>query len=244
MRLGLIAIMTTIAGSAMAETADWSYAVTPYIWVPGTSTSVGTAAGTITIEGDGGDTLSKLEMAFMGTFEARNGRWGLIADLIYADFDENKATPLGLLYGSANVSTKIAALSGYAAYRVYEDAQVKADLMGGFRAYSAKVDLNLSPGTLPGATISSDKVWVDPLIGGRLGMQFSPNWSADVAMDVGGFDPGQDFTWQAVGTVNYAFNDRWAMRAGWRYMDIETTIDGRDVGIELNGPIIGFQYNF
>lgn len=244
MRIGLIAILAATAGPAAAQSPEWTYSVTPYVWVPGVTTSINTRRGTITAESDGSDALSDLDFAFMGAFEARNGRWGFIGDLLYADLSKSENTPLGALYDSAKISTKMTALSGYVAYRVYEDAQFKADVLGGFRAYSAELDLALRPGVLPGRSTQLDKTWMNLLVGGRVGMRFSDQWSADLAMDVGGFDPGDNFTWQAIATVNYEFNERWAMRAGWRYLDIEKTIDGRDVGVELSGPIIGFEYKF
>jgi hypothetical protein len=75
----------------------------------------------------------------MGAFEARKDRWGLIADLFYADLSQGRATPLGLLFSRARIATEAKALSGYAAYRILEDARISVDLMAGRRANSGRV---------------------------------------------------------------------------------------------------------
>jgi hypothetical protein len=87
-----------LAGPAAAQTSGWSFAVSPYAWVPGISTAVDTAWGTVEVDKSSSDVLSKLDVAFMGAFEARKGRWGLIADLFYANLSQSRATPLGLLF--------------------------------------------------------------------------------------------------------------------------------------------------
>lgn len=244
MRIGLIAMMIAGASPAAAQNSDWTFTVTPYVWLPGTDTSVDTRFGTVTSKNGSSDVLSDLDFAFMGAFEARRDRWGFIGDLLYTDLSSSTASPLGIFYGGADVDVRISALTGYVAYRVYEDAKVAADVLGGFRAFSAKLDVTLEPGRRPGGSESFDESWVDGVIGGRVGLRFSEKWSAAVAMDVGGFDQGNDFTWQALATVNYAINPRWAVRGGWRYMDIEKEIDGRDVAVELNGPVFGVEYKF
>lgn len=180
----------------------------------------------------------------MGTFEARNGRWGLIADLLYSDFSKDIETPLGLLYSSGTVATEISALSGYVAYRVYESAGVDADVLGGFRAYSAGIDLTLRPGVLPGRDDSFDESWIDLLVGGRVGARFDERWSGALAVDVGGFDRHQDFTWQALATLNYDINPHWTVRGGWRHLVIEKEFDAVDVDVKLSGPVLGVQYKF
>lgn len=244
MRTGLIALLVAAAGPAAAQVSDWTFTVTPYVWVPGTTSSVETRFGTVTAESSGSDALSDLDFAFMGTVEARRDRWGLIADLLYADFSSSSDTPLGLLFDGADVGTKVSAFSGYVAYRVYEDATVAADVLGGFRAFSTELDLTLEPGALAGRRISLDESWIDGVIGGRVGLRFSDRWSGSMAVDVGGFDRGEDFTWQTLATVNYDINPRWAVRAGWRYLDIEKEIAGRDIDIELSGPVFGVEYRF
>jgi hypothetical protein len=59
--------------------------------VPGITAAVDTAWGTVGVDKSSSDLLSRLDIAFMGAFEARNGRWGLIADLFYANLSPFRA---------------------------------------------------------------------------------------------------------------------------------------------------------
>ena len=45
--------------------------LSPYLWVSGIASSVETASGRLDVDKSGGDILSTLDLAFMGTFEAR-----------------------------------------------------------------------------------------------------------------------------------------------------------------------------
>jgi hypothetical protein len=65
--------------------------LSPYAWVPGITAAVDTAWGTVGVDKSSSDLLSRLDIAFMGAFEARNGRWGLIADLFYANLSPFRA---------------------------------------------------------------------------------------------------------------------------------------------------------
>ncbi len=86
----------------------------------------------------------------MGAFEARNGRWSLIADLFYANISQSRPTPLGVLFSQVEIETEAKLLSGYAGYRVFEGGQIAVDLMAGFRVNSVDLDVSLAPDLLQG----------------------------------------------------------------------------------------------
>ncbi len=210
----LVAIAAALPVASVAQETDWTFTLTPYVWIPGVTTAFGTERGSFTADRSGGDALSDLDFAFMGTFEARRGKWGMVVDLIYADLSAKEDTPFGVLFDGATVETRVATLSGYVAYRVYEDAAVAADLLGGVRGYSVELDLSLDAGRLPGEGTRLSEDWLNPLIGGRVGFRFNDRWTVVVAADVGGFEGGADSTWQALATVGYHLDDHWAVRAG------------------------------
>jgi hypothetical protein len=241
----LIACMAVVcAGHASAQDTGWSFALSPYAWAPGITSSIGTRWGTVEVDKSSSDVLSKLDFAFMGAFEARNGRWGLIADLFYADLSQSRATPLGLLFSRAQVETEAKALSAYAAYRIHEDDRTSVDLLAGLRVNALDIDLSLSPGLLQGQRIGVSETWVDPLVGGRLRFAITDHWFATAFADVGGFDVGSDFTWQVFASLGYQFDGRWSVQGGWRHFVIDKEIDGRDVDTDFNGPLLGFTVRF
>ena len=237
-------VLIAAPAAAAAEDPGWTFAVSPYAWIPGITASVGTAWGTVGVEKSGSDVLSNLDFAFMGAFEARNGRWGLIADLFYADISQSRATPLGLLFSRARIETEAKALSGYAAYRVEQNERIAIDLMAGFRINSVDLDLSLSPGLLPAQRLGLSETWVDPLIGGRARVAIADRWFATAFADVGGFGAASDLTWQVLATLGYRFDERWSVEGGWRYVSIEKEIEGRDVETDFSGPLLGLTARF
>ncbi len=230
------------AHGAAAQDADWTYSATLYGWLPGMTTSVETAAGTIESESSASDSLSSLDMVFMGTFAAQRDRWGFVADLLYLDLSNDKDTPLGL-FGEASVGVSATAFSGYALYRVTTDPALAFDIGAGFRAFDLDVDLALSPGVAAGLSQSVGGSWVDPLIAARVAVPLNEEWSLTGFADWGG-SGGDDETWQVFGSVKYAFNENWSTQVGYRYMEISKELSGRDVKVDLSGPVIGLSYRF
>lgn len=112
MKATVACLAVALATPALAQGSDWSFALSPYVWVPGITTSVETARGTVEADMSRSDVLSKLDFAFMGAFEARQGRWGLIADLFYANLSQSHSTSLGVLFSRAKIETEAKALSG------------------------------------------------------------------------------------------------------------------------------------
>ncbi len=241
----LLAILMALpAAPVSAQDSAWSFAVSPYLWAAGIESSVETPLGTVGVDLSSSDVLSNLDFAFMGTFEARNGRWGLIADTFYADLSHSRATPLGVLFTQGRIDTTAKALSAYAAYRVSDSERLAVDLMGGLRVSALDVDLSLSPGALPGQSIGVSETWVDPVIGGRARVAIGGNWFATAFADVGGFGGDSDSTWQVFASIGYQFDERWSFQGGWRYFSAEKEIDGVDVETEFDGPLIGLTLRF
>lgn len=237
-----ICLAVALATPALAQDSGWSFALSPYAWTPGLTSSVETAWGTVEVDKSIGDVLSDLDLAFMGAFEARNGRWSLIADLFYADLSESRATPLGVLFSQVRIETDVRALSGYVAYRVHENDLVAVDLMAGFRVNSVDLNVSLSPGLLQGQRFGASETWVDPLIGGRVRLAIADQWFATALVDVG--SGGSDLTWLAFASLGYQIDERWSIQGGWRHVSIDKSIDGRDVEIDLSGPLLGFTVRF
>jgi opacity protein-like surface antigen len=241
-RLPLIALSLLAAGSASAQDADWSYKATLYGWLPGLTTTLDTRFGTVESETSASDALSNLDMAFMGSLAAQNGRWGVVGDLLYTDLSASQDTPFAL-YGEGSVGVKMTAFSGYALYRVSTDPNVLFDIGAGFRAFDVDIDVSLSPGILPGASQSIDGSWAEPLIAARLAVPLNEDWFLMGFADWGGTGSG-DETWQVYAGVGYAFADNWSTQFGYRYMDISRELDGRDVSLGMSGLVLALSYEF
>jgi hypothetical protein len=185
-------------------------------------------------------------MAFMGAFQMRRGKWGLVGDLLYTDLSNSQDTPVGLVFSDSEVKMKLAALSAYATYRVYETEAAAIDIGGGFRLFGMDIDtsLNSASNAVQDRNISESVSWVDPLVAARVIAPLGDKWFVTAYADAGGFITQSSSTWQAVGTFGYRFSERWSAQFGYRYMNLEKEVSGEDVTVDLYGPIIGASISF
>lgn len=236
---------TIWAGAAAAQDAPpgWSFDATLYAWLPALSSSLDTEFGTLDGDLSSSDAVSDLNFAFMGAVEARNGRWGLIGDLIYSDISTDSSTPRGLLYSKGVADSEMTVFSGYAAYRLHEDDKVAFDVAAGLRAFWVDLDFKLKGNLLETRRFGDSQNWVVPVVAARTLVKFSDKWTGGLFADLGGIS-SDETTWQALATVRYAINDDWSVVAAYRYMDISYQIGDDDASIELYGPAIGVTYRF
>jgi opacity protein-like surface antigen len=227
------------ASPAFAQNQDWTYSVSGYLWANDTTVTADTPFGQVSSELSFSDAIEDLEFAFMGAVEARNGHWGIIGDLLYFKLSAD-GTPPGPVFSSAEATTQISVVSGYAVYRVYEDPSVSFDLGGGFRAVWGEVDANLIGATTVNLNESND--WVDPVLAARLRMKFNEDWFGTLWLDAGGTN--DTTSWQALATVGYNINDAWSVQAGYRHLEVEWDNPNGNTSLEFSGPIIGVNYRF
>jgi hypothetical protein len=244
MKVAAIAAAGILAmGPAAAQDSEWTFQGSLYAWIPGISTAVESRFGTIESEASGSNALDSLEAAFMGTFEARRGRLSLIGDLLYTKLGSDQPSPFGRRFKEASVETEVSAFTGYALYRTYESEHVLLDLGGGFRAFGLNIDTTLeSADSRPDESNDLSTSWVVPVVAGRVILPFTEHWFATALVDGGSYNDSQ--TWQAFASVGYRFNQNWSAQAGYRYMNIEKTISGQEVTVDLDGPLLGFSYHF
>lgn len=78
--IGLVTLLA--ARGAAAQDAPRTCSATFHGRFSGMTTSVETSVGTIESETSARDSPSDLDMAFMSTLGAQNGRWGFVGDLL------------------------------------------------------------------------------------------------------------------------------------------------------------------
>jgi hypothetical protein len=238
----LAAGLTVTGGAAAAQDDGWQFSISPYLWVPSLSNELETPFGDVEADLSRSDVLKDLDMALMGVFDARRGPLLLALDLIYSDLSTERDTPFGARFEEAQVDMKVTALTGYAGWRLHEDAAVSAYLLGGLRHFRLDAGLTLTPGTLEQREFDYDDNWTVPVVGARTVVRFEQEWFATFTADLGSWDG--DFTWQGVATVGRRLGENWSVQGGWRYMEFDRSVDGADLKVELNGPILGATYRF
>ena len=237
----LVAAAASLPGAAVAE--EWRYNATLYGWLTSLSATVGTPLGTVEVEQSFSDVFDQLDYAVFGTFEARRGTWGLIGDLAHANLSRTESFLPTAPFGAARIDTRLTALSGYAVYRIVETGTVGVDVGAGLRYYDLSLRMGL---TGPSLDIRRTDSWADPIIGARAVWDIGDGWRGAIALDAGGFGIGNasDLSWQAVAELEYGFSDRWSVLFGYRHLSIDRPIDGREMKLELSGPLIGVRARF
>jgi hypothetical protein len=267
--LALGAALAVPAAAAQDLTAgDWKFRAQIYGWFPTLASETtfpppATGGGTTSL--DAGDYLDALRFVFMGTFEARKGKLGLLTDYIYLNFDAEKggtrdlsfSGPLGVVsipadaYAGVNLELRGWAWGLAGTYALVEKPNYDMQLVGGLRYL--KIDTTVdwafqgNVGALPqfarsGASTVKDDVW-DAIIGAKGVMRFGEGgkWFAPYYVDVG---TGQsDLTWQAMGGIGYSFS--WGELLGaYRHLDYKFGQDTGMQSISFSGPAVavGFRW--
>lgn len=238
----IAALLALTAGPAVAQDSGWTYDLSAYLWVNDTGVTADTPRGEASAELSFSDALDALDFAFMGTVEARNGRWGLIGDLLYFDLSAEGDTPRGALFSKVKAESTTTVLSSYVAYRAYEDARLAFDIGAGFRAFWMSMETTFVGAGLPSETFDHDRDWIDPIVAARLRMAFNDAWFGSLTLDAGGTDDTS--TWQALATVGYRLNESWTLQGGYRYLEAKWDTDFGESSLDFSGPILGATYRF
>ncbi len=76
----------------------WQYSALLYVWLPDIGGKTTFPAGTgSSISVDASQIIDSLKFTFMGTFEARKGRWGIFTDVVYLDVGASKSQTRDLI---------------------------------------------------------------------------------------------------------------------------------------------------
>jgi hypothetical protein len=224
---GALLPTSAAAQSAQAgwESGKWQFSAIIYLYLPSIGGKmafpVDTGGSSINVDTD--TIIDNLKFAFMGTFDAHNGRWGMFTDVLYLDVGGSKSQTRDFSIGtiglpasttadlSLDIKGTIWTLAGE--YRVVSDPALKMDVLAGARLFDVEPTLgwsitgDLGPISAPsrsGSKEISDSVW-DGIVGVKGRYAFGENraWFVPFYLDVG---TGQsDLTWQGAAGLGYAF---------------------------------------
>jgi hypothetical protein len=258
------ALLTTLLAAAAPLTAQaqasdaWKFEVSLYGWFPAISgtTSFPPNGNGPSVDVSMGDVIDALKFAFMGTFEARSGQWGVWTDLVYSDFGASHGTTLTVrppnqpavpVKADAQLDIKswIWTLAGL--YGLKSDADGTMDLLFGARLLDMTNQLEWSlagPGPItPSGTKEVSSSYWDAVVGlkGRALLGADRKWFIPYYADIG---TGQSkLTWQVNAGVGYQF-DWGAVQATWRYLSYDFDNSSKVQSLNFNGPTIGVAFRF
>lgn len=111
----------------------WSFTLEPYLWTMGAAGQVGVKGLPPTqIDYNARTILQHLDWGVMAKGEVRKGRWGLLADGLFAQLSAS-ANPPAQLYSNSHVTLQQGMASLALAYRIIDDRRGFLDVYAGAR---------------------------------------------------------------------------------------------------------------
>jgi hypothetical protein len=261
-----MAIAATLAAPAVASAQAgnaWQFGVALYGYFPTISgnSNFPSSGNTPSVSIDVDRILDNLEFVFMGSFEARKGRWGGFTDVVYMSVGNDRSDSRDIAIGgigipgtaSADVSYDLKGLIWTIAgeYNVHATREASVDVFAGARLADLEQDIgwnvngNLGSIPLPGRSGTSNvsrSNW-DGIVGvkGRLRFGGDLRWFVPYYLDVGTGE--SDLTWQAQAGIGYAWN--WGeVVLGYRYIDYDLGSGRPFSDLTLDGPQIGVAFRW
>jgi hypothetical protein len=259
--LFVAAALLPAASHAQGSADAWQWRASIYGWLPsiGGSTSFPTGGGS-SIDVDSDAVIDALEMVFMGSLEARKGRWGAFTDVVYVDLGASKSGSRDFRVGraglpagvsvDANLDIEAWAWTLAGMYTISDTPQNSTHLLFGARMLSVEQQFdwtfngNIASLGLPGRSGSRgvDETNWDAIVGlkGSVALSADRRWVLPYYVDVGTGD--SDLTWQAMAGIGYAF-DWGTVTVAWRYLDYQFN-DSPIEEMNLNGGLVGLTFRW
>jgi hypothetical protein len=257
--LGMMPLVSQAQGAA----DSWQWRASIYGWFPTIdgSTRFPSGGSGPTIDIDASNVLDALKFTFMGTLDARKGRWGLFTDVLYLDVGSTKSASRDFTVGQAGAPADVTLNASYdlkswvwtvaGEYVLSSTPQNTTGLLFGARMVNLKQTLDWSfngdIGSL-GLQGRSGRIEIeatnwDAIVGlkGVATLSADRRWVIPYYVDIG---TGQSkFTWQALAGVGYSF-DWGTTTLAWRYLDYEFGSDAPMKNITFSGPFVGVTFQW
>lgn len=238
--LSSLATLVNAADSAPEPPAesDWVFTAAPYAWLAGMNGSVASFGAPETdIDFSFSDVLKNLDVGLMGAGEARNGRFLIASDVMWAKLSGDRDLPLG---GNVELTAETLTVTGLGGYSLVYGDGGNLDVVAGARLWSVSNTLDFS--TI--GSFDDSATWVDPVVGLKGRANISPNFFVTGWALTGGYGVSSKFMWDAMASVGYEFNDTFSMTAGYRGLGVDYRNDGFVYDVVQSGPILGFVFKF
>lgn len=250
---------TSLAPAAPDEVR---FSITPYMFLPVTTTGTSTVAGgSADVDLDLGDIFGALRFSGSLRAELWRGDLGLILDGYYVNLNTTSRFRLpGPLAGSAqvDVTTKQSWVTAMGAYRFAQGTmddgmRFGVDGYAGLRWNSLRqeVDASVDIGPGPGIqrSLGGTETWWEPVIGLRGAVQVAPELSLGARAELGGFGVnGSDLQWNVLAGADYAPWENASLKLGWQFYGIDFSTNRADgkfaYDVFQTGPYLGATFRF
>ncbi|MEN9864277.1 MAG: hypothetical protein RLZZ601_2041 [Pseudomonadota bacterium] len=196
---------------------EWTFDLTPYLWAPGISSTLGYNGRYIkTADLGANNVIGNLKSGGMIAGEVRYGRWGIMADLVSATLQKTGSIPVtpqpGVQVHTAEKGTLQSTIfTGSVTYNLFNNKDTNVDALVGGRWIGITSTLNLMVDGVPRPLSDSKSMsTVDPIVGlkGRFRIADS-TWYIPFYGDIGSGGGTTNVTWQGVLGVGKTI-EKWA----------------------------------
>ena len=238
-------------------TEDTVFQISLALWAPGIDGTIGVAGLNVDVSETFIDIMQESSslFGFGGSASFRQDKFGGYLNGWWCSikFDENTA------FGTVSADNQMGLVGFGASYEVGRWAvertaegdlparDMTLDAYVGARYSSVEIELDLP--VLPNVTRS--RSWIDPLIGARLMVPISQDWSVGLQGDIGGFGAASDLIWSAAGVLSWDFHIKnMPSSLQFGYMAIAddysagSGIDQFEWDVILHGLLINWQIRF
>ncbi|MDP5216813.1 hypothetical protein Q5Y75_06245 [Ruegeria sp. 2205SS24-7] len=228
-------VLAAVSLGSAAHAERWDYRVTPYIWGPDLETSLNIGPnppvnGSTSI-------FDILDGAFLIAGEARKGRWSIGGEFNYLNLGDDVAVAGFDNFASWDLKGTMATLG--AAYAFYDYGNTRIEALAAVRNWDLDIET-----TVAGRTASADVNWTDPLIGARYSQRINDRLRVTGMANIGGFDVGSHFQWEALAELNWAWTDRVDLAGGYRHLKVDFERGSDVVDLTLTGPYVAVAFKF
>lgn len=235
----------------------WGFNLTNYVWLSGVNGKFSVGSNTRPVNANFIDIVDKsrrFPLAFAGRFEAHYDQFAFYVDGNYMNiklkprFDnlsEGINTEMGIMDYGLMYRIFGASPSEIRQYQGKKRPNV-LDVYAGARTIWMGSDISVTgPLGLVERTPTMNTSFTSPIIGGRVGVDLTPDWFVLVDGNIGGFGAQSvELTSNLLGVVGYrtsAFDVPVSIEAGYKALYYKVDKNGpTSTNVMLNGPFIGF----
>lgn len=250
--LALIALTGSVhAGTDTAKTpmttapasSDWWFRVAAYGWVTAMDGDIGVGPITAPVDISMSDTLSSLDMTYMGIVDVGYGKWSLAVDVTYAKLSQDLDGG-GHLFDSFRFQQKQWMLTPIVAYNAVATDKYHMDVFAGARITILEVELTGRVEHGGEISSSNDTNWTDPIFGIRGQADLTDKIFFRYYGDIGGFGVSSDLTWQVFAGLGLKVTDHVNVAAGYRALGLDYSKDNLSIDTVTHGPVLGLEVRF
>jgi hypothetical protein len=246
--VGLAILGATQAGAqgTPGRLADWSFEISPYLWMAGLDGTIQPVAGGPTFQSSlsFGDILENLDAGFFISGSARRDRFVILGDLYYISASDTVRTPRLAPITSIRGEAEILQGTLAAGWRAVDRPTYSLDLLAGVRAGENRIEVQARAGDTTVRQVRDDITYAAPILGVRGRVALSDRVSVTGYGDFGGGTSSVDSTWQLSATIDYHLSDRAALSVGYRHESLDIDNDGARSNTDTSGFLVGTRLRF